>query len=96
MDLFDFTSFLAWTFLNFLARCVLNKIQKYDLTSFLKIPHHLVWANSFIRFENVILILSNFPRDITFYMYVFISYPGFNLACTSSIFEAAEETFNSK
>ena len=28
IDLFDFTSFVAWTFLNFLARCAF--IEKYD------------------------------------------------------------------
>ena len=26
-DLFDFTSFLAWTFLNFLAHCVVSGVE---------------------------------------------------------------------
>ena len=31
IDLFDFTSFFAYTFLNFLARCVLGRIKNIIL-----------------------------------------------------------------
>ena len=75
IDLFDFTAFFAWTFLNFLARCVLPKqmfilffkVQTYlertlDL-GLVSIPHHLfvceLSATKIIRQTTPCAILQN-------------------------------------
>ena len=56
MDIFDFTTFFAWTFLNFLARCVLGTILHF-LTS-----NNPVCSDWFFHFR--IIMLNNFFRTI--------------------------------
>ena len=44
MDLFDFTSFLAWPFLNFLARCV--RVFDKDIKIKIKtLTAHAIWEH---------------------------------------------------
>ena len=55
IDLFDFTSFFAWTFLNFLARCEAEYIlvkSTYFFVNFIPKKHMQIYFNKYICDSN--------------------------------------------